>query len=287
MPILKFLFGFLGIAGVVYLSLCGWLWIAQRRLMYLPCPTLEATPSAFGLAYSDVWIPVKSRDGGQLHGWWLPADGGTELTILYLHGNAGNVSSNLGKALELRSLGAAVLTIDYRGYGLSSGPFPSEQRLYEDAWAAWQFLRQEKEIAPQHLVIYGHSLGGAIGIELASQVPHLAGLVVEGSFTAMADMATLSHYNRWFPVRQLLTQQFNSIAKVGHLKVPTLYLHGLADTSVPASMGEALYQATPGAKSLWLVPNADHNDLTAWAQDEFRQRLQGFLQNHRAYKAIG
>ncbi|MFQ4137114.1 alpha/beta hydrolase [Nodosilinea sp. PGN35] len=280
MPIVKFLVGILGIAGGIYLALCGWLWFAQRRLMYLPSPVIEVTPTAFGVAYEDVWIPVDGPWGGQIHGWWLPASAGSELTILYLHGNAGNVSSNLAKALQLRSLGVSVLAIDYRGYGQSSGPFPSEQQLYDDALAAWQFLQAERGVMPHQLVVYGHSLGGAIGIELARRVPHLAGLVIEASFTSMADMASLSHYNRWFPVRQLLTQRFDSITKVKHLKVPTLYLHGMADLSVPATMGEALYQATQGPKSLWLVPKADHNDLPDWAGDEFKQRLHQFLQDY-------
>ncbi len=280
MPIVKFLVGILGIAGGIYLALCGWLWLAQRRLMYLPSPVMEVTPGAFGVDYEDVWIPVDRPLRGQIHGWWLPASGGGELTVLYLHGNAGNVSSNLAKALQLRSLGASVLAIDYRGYGQSSGPFPTEQQLYEDALAAWKFLQAERGVMPHHLVVYGHSLGGAIGVELACRVPHLAGLVVEASFTSMADMATLSQYNRWFPVRQLLSQRFDSIDKVSHLKVPTLYLHGTADLSVPATMSEALYEATHGPKSLWLVPNADHNDLTDWAGDEFGQRLRQFLQDH-------
>lgn len=280
MSIVKFLFGVLGIVGIIYLSLCGWLWLAQRRLMYLPSPTMGAAPSAFGLAYSDVWIPVEFEGGGKLHGWWLPADSGDGLTILYLHGNAGNVSSNLGKAVQLRSLGASVLAIDYRGFGLSSGPFPNEQRLYDDALAAWQFLQHEKQVAPNRLVIYGHSLGGAIGIDLANRIPQPAGLVVEASFTSMGDMATLSPYNRWFPVSQLLNQRFDSLAKVSHLKVPTLYLHGLADASVPAVMSETLYRASGGPKALWLVPNADHNDLPDWAGDEFYSRLHQFLQDH-------
>lgn len=280
MPMFKVLVGVLGVAGFVYVGLCGWLWVAQRRLMFLPSSVPETTPADRGLAYEEVWIPVAGAGGGHLHGWWLPPDRPSDLIILYLHGNAGNISSNLGKAASLRQVGAAVLAVDYRGYGQSSGPFPNEQRLYSDAWAAWQYLHREKGVPPQHLVIYGHSLGGAIGIDLARHIPHLGGLIVEGSFTSMADMATLSAYNGWFPVRWLLTQRFDSIAKVPQLSVPTLYLHGTADASVPASMSEALHRATPAPGDLWLVSGADHNDLLDWTGDDFIHRIQGFLQDH-------
>ncbi len=251
--------------------------MGQRRLMFFPTTTLEATPQSFGLAYEEVWL---SAGSGKLHGWWLPASNPAAPTFLYLHGNAGNMSTNLSRVILLQSLGVSVLTIDYRGYGLSSGPFPNEQRLYQDALAAYRFLRQEKGILPHHLLVYGHSLGGAIGIELARRVPQLAGLVIEGSFTSMADMAALTDYSRWFPVRWLLTQPFDSVAKVGQLEVPILYVHGLADASVPAAMSQQLYIATPGPKELWLVPNADHNDLTDWAGAELQQRLRQFLNHH-------
>ncbi|MGB3135616.1 MAG: hypothetical protein WBB18_02315, partial [Nodosilinea sp.] len=111
---LKLLLGILGTVAVVYCLLCGWLWVGQRRLMYFPGSAIDVTPSAFGLDYSDVWIPL-ATGRERLHGWWLPADKGSEPTILYFHGNAGNVSSNLGKAIQLRSLGVSVLAVDYRG----------------------------------------------------------------------------------------------------------------------------------------------------------------------------
>ncbi|MGF1570788.1 MAG: alpha/beta hydrolase [Nodosilinea sp.] len=281
MPLLKLVFSVLAVSGLVYLALCGWLWLGQRQLMFLPTAALETTPRAFGLPYNDVWIPVDAKGSpGRVHGWWLPSEGAQPLTFLYLHGNAGNISSTLDRVMRLRALGASVLTIDYRGYGQSSGPFPSEQRLYQDALAACRFLQVEKGVASQHLVIYGHSLGGAIGINVAGHIPQLAGLIVEGSFTAMADMATRSSYNRWFPVQQLLTQRFDSINKVKDLKVPVLYIHGLADASVPAVMSEQLYAATTAPKELWLVPNADHNDLAAWAGDDLERRIWDFLSDY-------
>ncbi len=280
MPMIKLFIGCLGISGLIYLALCGWLWQGQRRLMYLPTPAMEATPDAVGLCYEEVWIPVTSDQPGMLHGWWVPSKQPQSLTFLYLHGNAGNISTNLDRIRQLHALGAAVLMVDYRGYGLSSGPFPNEARFYEDAQAAYQFLHQQKGVDPRHLVIYGHSLGGAIAIQLASQMPQLAGLVVESSFTSMEAMATRSGYNRFFPVRWLLTQSFPSITRVQQLQVPVFYLHGLADLSVPAEMSQYLYDATVSPRELWLVPNADHNDIAILAGDEYEQRLSQFLSDH-------
>lgn len=274
----KILLGMLGMTALVYLGLCGWLWVSQRRLIFLPSAELTTTPADLGLAYETVVIPV--GEGGQIHGWWLPGQGAPPLTVLYLHGNAGNISTNLGRTALLRSLGVSVLTIDYRGYGLSSGPFATEHRLYEDAQAVYRFLHQERGIDPGQLVIYGHSLGGAITLDLAGRVPGLAALIIDASFTSMVDMVVLSHYNRWFPVRYLLTQRFDSLAKVPHLNLPIFYIHGLADMDIPPSMAEQLYQATPGPKAIWLVPGVDHNNLPDIAGAELQQQLRQFLQRY-------
>ncbi|WP_225907484.1 alpha/beta hydrolase [Leptolyngbya sp. BL0902] len=250
-------------------------------MMYLPTALDPLTPADWGIDYDEVWIPVEA-DGaaGQLHGWWLPAEASPGLTVLYLHGNSGSIASNISQVQRLRLLGVSVLTVDYRGYGRSSGPFPNEARLYADAMAAYNFLIREKAVDPHHLIVYGHSLGGALAINLAIHASSLAGVVVEGTFTSMGDMAERSAYQNWFPVRTILTQHFESLAKVPHLTMPTLYIHGLADASVPATMGQALYQATPAPKELWLVPNADHNDLISQAGADFDHHLRQFIQRH-------
>jgi hypothetical protein len=277
MLFLKPFLSFLGLFILFYGGACTWLFLGQRRLIFLPDHVIESTPLEAGVPYEDVWIPVGE---GQIHGWWLPNQGKLDLTFLYLHGNAANISQNLTWALALRQLGASVLMIDYRGYGLSSGPFPSEVQLYEDALAAWQYLLREKGISPEEVIIYGHSIGGAVGVNLASQVPQGGGLIVESSFTSMSDMAERSGYATLFPVERLLTQRFDSLKKLPSIDMPVLYIHGQEDTSVPAAMSQQLYDATQGPKELWLVPSADHNDVVEQAGEDFQLRIQQFLNRH-------
>jgi fermentation-respiration switch protein FrsA (DUF1100 family) len=277
MPFLKPLLTFLSLSLLLYVGACAWLFLGQRQLIFFPDRTLNATPGEAGVPYDDVWIPVGE---GQIHGWWLPNPEAGGLTFLYLHGNAANISQNLTWALALHRLGASVLMIDYRGYGLSSGPYPSEAQFYEDALAAWNYLLQEKGIAAEDVVIYGHSIGGAVGIHLASQVSQGGGLIVESSFTSLTDMAKRTGYAAWFPVERLLTQRFDSLSKVPSIAMPVLYIHGEEDDSVPTVMSQQLYAATQAPKDLWLVPGADHNDVVEQAGDDFPQRLRQFLHRH-------
>src|SRR5207302_10642104 len=141
----------------------------------------------------DVGIRVRlSGDAGQsLHGWWVDPAAWDAKVMLYLHGNDGNVSTSMGDIAPLRELGYAVFMLEYRGYGESAGSFPSAKTVYEAAEAGWNYLVDQRGISPAHLYIYGHSLGGAIGIELALRHPEAAGLIVESSFTSIREMAKL------------------------------------------------------------------------------------------------
>lgn len=266
-----------GIPLLLYGTACAWLFLGQRQLIFLPSRIMESTPQEAGISYEDVWISIGDDT---VHGWWLPGHGEGSLTFLYLHGNAENISQNLTWAIPLQSLGASVFMIDYRGYGLSSGPFPRERQLYDDAVAALNYLQQKRGIAANNIVIYGHSLGGAVGVQLASQFPQLAGLIVESSFTSMTAMAERSSYADWFPVRSLLIQKFDSLSKVSSLNLPVFYIHGAEDASVPPGMSQQLYRATPEPKELWLVPGADHNDVIEVAGQDFQRRIHQFLADH-------
>lgn len=277
--LLKLLTGLGVLAGVLYLSACLFLLLRQNRLMFAPSAVIEMTPDALNLRYEDVWIPVQLGDKTErMHAWWLPANGPQRGVILHLHGNGLNISANLGQALRFHELGFAVLMLDYRGYGRSEGAFPTEASFYQDAETAWSYLIQTRRTDPNQVMIYGHSLGGAIAIQLALHHPEAAGLIVQSSFTSMRAMVDLMGPYRIFPVDLLLTQHFRSIEKVKALKLPVLYIHGTADALIPYPMSEALYAETPHPKQLYLVQGGGHNDVADVGGQAYLQTLQEFLE---------
>jgi uncharacterized protein len=166
---------------------------------------------------------------------------------------------------------------DYRGYGHSKGAFPSEQSVSEDAATAWNYLTQDRKIPPGNIVIYGHSLGGAIAIALAQKQPQAAGLIVQSSFTSIAAMVDRVAWTRFFPAQLLLTQKFDSLKRAKSLAMPVLYIHGTADELVPAAMSESLFAATPGPKQLLLIPGGGHSNLAQVGGDLYLQPLRKFI----------
>lgn len=197
---------------------------------------------------------------------------------MYLHGNGLNIGANINQSYRFRQLGFSVLLIDYRGYGSSEGGFPNESQVYEDAETAYNYLVKQRQLSPIQILLYGHSLGGAVAIELAIKHPEAAGLIVQSSFTSMADMVENNALTRIFPVRLLLTQRFNSIAKVKLLRMPVLFVHGTADPFIPAIMSKKLYAACAEPKQLLLVSNAKHNNGDAFFNnDEYRQTIGDFV----------
>ncbi len=204
--------------------------------------------------------------------------GGLERVVLYLHGNGSNVGANVEHANRFHGLGLSVFLIDYRGYGKSQGDFPSESRVYEDAEQAWDYLVQQRGINPHQIYIYGHSLGGAIAIDLAVRHPEAAGLIVEGSFTSVRAMVDYQKPQfGMFPIDFLLTQRFDSLAKVDRLQIPVLFIHGTADTVVPSQMGKKLFDAAPEPKQLYMVPDGGHNNAAQIGGAEYLRVVSKFL----------
>ncbi|BAY76720.1 hypothetical protein NIES25_31770 [Nostoc linckia NIES-25] len=271
-------------AGIIttftYLGVCLFLFISQTRFIFFPTAVIEKTPEFFNLAYEEVWLPVVVKTGKveQIYGWWIKNKQPNAKVLLYLHGNGINIGANIAHANRFYQLGFSVLLIDYRGYGRSEGSFPNEKQVYEDAATAWNYLVQQQKILPKQIFIYGHSLGGAIGIDLAVKHPQAAGLIVESSFTSIRDLITYRKKFGMFPVDLILTQRFESIKKLPNLKVPVLFIHGVADLAVPSFMSQKLYAAAPEPKQLFLVPTAEHNNTAVVAGSEYLQWVESFVE---------
>jgi pimeloyl-ACP methyl ester carboxylesterase len=232
-------------------------------MIFRPQRIITTTPQDYGLPYEEIFIAVggEAPADTKVQAWWIPAAGpGNGLTLLYLHGSALNISANVEHARRFQQLGFSVLLISYRGYGRSSGAFPSEKRAYADAAAAWHYLTIQRGIPPQRILIYGHSLGGAVAIDLAVRQPEAAGVIVEATFTSIADMAVKKWFYRMFPIRLILDHHFDSLAKIKRLRVPILFLHGDADRFVPFDMSRRLYANARQPKRLVLIPGGGHNN---------------------------
>lgn len=221
----------------------------------------------------DVWIRYASREDGEavtLHGLWLAADAPQAPVMLLLHGARWNVTGSAPRMRRLQSLGFSVLAIDYRGFGRSSGELPSEQMTYEDAQAAWDWLGRHDPGRPRY--VYGHSLGSAVAIELATQVDDVRGVIVEGSFTSIADVAGSMRWG-WLPFSWLITQRFDSASRIGRIKAPLLVVHGSEDHLIAPRLGRELYDLAPGPKAFILVDGASHHDALALGIDQYRTAI--------------
>lgn len=268
----------LAIAAAAYLLVCLGLWRYQTRMMFFPDAAIRQTPAAVGLPYEDVWLPSGE---GTVHAWWIDSRSSLDVEIpvvLFFHGNGSNLGDMAGRARLLNDLGYRSFFIDYRGYGRSSGPFPSEQRVYEDAEAAWQYASERT--AADRIIIYGQSIGGAIAIDLAVNHPDAAGLIVESSFTSMQAMVAYAKSLPFVPVNWLLTQRFESLEKVKSLRVPALFIHGSADRVVPAEMSQALYRAAPQNKSYLLINGAGHSGLPAVNSNLYNRTVSAFIEQY-------
>lgn len=266
------------LVAIAYTAVCLFLYFWQTRFIFFPSPTIEITPNFFNLSYQEVWLPVKTDSGKveHIHGWWIPASQPNAKVLLYLHGNGINIGANIAHGYRFHQMGFSVLLPDYRGYGQSEGS-ATEANVYQDAATAWNYLVQERQIQPQQIFIYGHSIGGAIAIDLAVQQPDAAGLIVESSFTSIRDIVDTQSIYKLFPVNLILHQRFDSREKVRSLQIPVLFIHGTADRQVPDSMSQQLYQLAPEPKQLVLIPDAGHNNTAEVAGAKYFEVVQNFV----------
>ncbi|MEM9305299.1 MAG: alpha/beta hydrolase, partial [Pseudomonadota bacterium] len=243
----------LSAGALLYVGFGLLLWLMQERMVFLPnMPgrALTATPEDVGLDYEH--IDFEAADGVRLHGWFVPAPD-RRGTVLFFHGNAGNISHRLESIAVFRRLGLDTFIIDYRGYGRSEGR-PSEAGIYRDADAAWNHLRQERSIAAQEIVIFGRSLGGTAAAWLGAR-EEPAALIVESSMTSAADMASRSY--PIYPTSLILRLEFPVRDAIARATAPVLVVHARQDELIPFAMGEALFAAAPAPKA-FLALTGDH-----------------------------
>ncbi|SCZ59344.1 alpha/beta hydrolase [Thiohalomonas denitrificans] len=260
------------VAAIGYLALVVLMYLLQSRLVHLPhIPgrTLVTTPATLGLEYDSVELVTEDRI--RLHGWFVPAEKARG-TLLFFHGNAGNISHRLDSLQLFRQLGLNSFIIDYRGYGNSEGR-PSEHGLYRDAEAAYHYLVESRDIPPERIVLFGRSLGAAVAARTARYYP-AAGLIVESGFISAPELGA-DHYP-FLPVRLLSRLQYDTRAHLVQSKVPVLVVHSRDDEIIPYRHGLALHSAA-GERARLLTITGDHNTGFLRSGERYRQGLAAFL----------
>jgi fermentation-respiration switch protein FrsA (DUF1100 family) len=262
--------------ALIYVALGVALYLFQGSMVFLanlPGRALEATPADIGLKYEDVQFDT--ADGERLHGWYVPAINARGV-LLFFHGNAGNISHRLESIMIFNRLGLDVLIVDYRGYGQSTGK-PTESGTYRDAKAAWDYLLGERQAPPGRIVIFGRSLGGAVGAWLAAGLPveqAPAAVIIESSFTSGADMARRLY--PIFPARLLTRLEYPVAEYAARLPCPVLVVHSRDDEIIPFAMGQAIYAAAPQPKDFTEL-RGDHNAGFWISREDYTAGLAAFL----------
>jgi fermentation-respiration switch protein FrsA (DUF1100 family) len=238
------------------------------HFIYYPDPHWLMTPADLDLEAEDIWLTPEPEV--RLHAWFFRHPEPLA-TLLFCHGNAGNVSHRLENAAYLLQTGFQVLLFDYRGYGHSSGE-PSEQGLYRDAAAAWVHLVERADTAGAPRIIFGRSLGGAVAVDLATYVEPDA-LIIESTFTSIHTLARLI-----FAVPlPALPVKYDSLSKIGQLRTELLVIHGDRDELIPFGEGRMLFEAAPEPKTWYPIPGAGHNDTYLIGGDAYFRRLANFV----------
>jgi uncharacterized protein len=263
------------VAVLLYLGVLVLLRVNESRLIYFPGPVRTLLPPASALNLPVERFETTTEDNVRLVGWIIPgAHHAGSFWLLICHGNAGNLSE-FDRPLHyagLRRLGLSLLAFDYRGYG-ESGGFPTETGLYRDADAAYRYLREQLGVPANRIIIFGHSLGSAVAVDLASRVPS-AGLIVEGALTSATDRG--AELYPYIPVRWIAASRFSSLEKIARVTVPKLFLHAKRDEVIPLSHGRRLFDAAPPPKT-FVELEGGHGDAFEVDSVSYFQEIAAFL----------
>lgn len=232
-------------------------------------PSRVWIPQSMPFVPRDAWMTAE--DGVRIHGWFVEAPD-AKATLLYLHGNAGNLSNRMDFVERLWRLPANVLIVDYRGYGRSEGS-PDESGLYSDAYAAFDFLVRELKVPPSKIILFGKSLGGAVAAELATRVA-CGGVILQSTFTSVKEMS--KRVLPILPASWFLRHRYDTLSKVPRIACPKLVLHAKRDEIVPYDMGRRLFEAAAMPKRFVELDVPGHNDFML-ASSDYDAALRSFL----------
>ena len=246
----------------------------DRQMIYFPQRTLAATPADAGLDYEDIFLTAS--DGVRIHGWYVPGEQST--TLLWFHGNAGNIGDRVENLLQLnRHVGVSVLILDYRGYGRSDGK-PSEKGLYLDAEAAIEYLVTERGLVPEtDLVLFGRSMGCGVAVEMATR-HRVRAVILESGFPSVRAMAKRVY--PFLPSAMLLSlveARYDSLSKLPNVRAPVMVLHGDRDLTVPIELGVELFEAANDPKRFYRIQGAAHNDTYHVGGEPYFEALREFI----------
>jgi len=266
-----------GLAAVVVLAMagCAVLDEQQRKWIFQPSKTEWRGASSAGM--DERWIDFTPPDSAApvtLHALWLPQPSADAPVMLYLHGARWGVTSSSFRMRRLHALGVSVLGVDYRGFGRSTDALPSERTAYEDARAAWEWLRAQYPSRPR--LIYGHSLGAAIAVDLAAEVDDEAGLVLEGAFTSVPDVFSTMPFG-WLPLQPFITQRFDAAQRIAAVGSPVLVVHGANDRMIRPELGRALYERAHEPKRFILADHGTHHNAQAMVGDQVRDAMRSLF----------
>ncbi|MDE2299882.1 MAG: alpha/beta fold hydrolase [Burkholderiales bacterium] len=260
---------------------CAWLDLKQRELVYRPTPGRPADFKGLHAGDRIFTVAVPGADPAMpqhVQMWWMPNPDPQAPTLLYLHGTFRNLYQNLRKVEALRDDGFSVVALEYRGWGGSTPIIPTEATIYADANLGWAELAR-RQSDPYKRVIYGHSMGTGVAVELASHRhfgTDYGGLILESSFPSLPDVARAEGVLGTIAAC-FATQKFDSIDKIGKVDAPILMMHGSADTTVPIALGRRLFDAAPKGTRWVVFPGGSHSDLDEVAPQAYREAVRSLI----------
>ena len=244
----------------------------EKKGIYFPIRKIHLTPKEIGLEFEDVYF--SSPDGIKLNGWYIPAKE-ARATVIFCHGNAGNICHRIDVIYLFYKLGLDVFIFDYRGYGRSQGN-PSEEGLYLDAQSAYKYLIDKRNLNEESIVVYGKSIGANVAVELCSKV-RPAALISESAFTSAAEMG--KKLFPLLPIKWFITIKYDALSKIKKINAPKLIIHSEDDEIIPFQHGRRLFEIAPEPKEFYKM-HGGHNDAIFLVREDFVKRIDAFLQKH-------